>query len=469
MLRTLTFIVGFMFILPYGLSAQSEYHTEVEFFPEDAKMFGYSVSPEHFLRGYSKITNIEQPDGKPVFHLHGECRVDSAFYNGIPLETETEKVKFYYNYSLLALKIIPKNISLKPSDTVEIYYSGFMHPSKARSLSDYMHISKENGVFLRSYGYSLWFPVWEHAEDIRYKADFKSIKIRMPSDFRAVVAGKLVSEQITDKYYVSEWQPGLQRITDIQCTAQRFKTESQNNVSVYYLQDKHAAEDILNYSLRLKSFFEKQFKSPPTEAELFIAEMPKYGNISAANTIGLASDLFNSFTKNIHAKSTIAHELLHPYLLINTDYDNRIAALVYEGFPSFFQVYALSKTIPDSIYSVKKVMNSTQKNYLKKRETGLTMRGSKLPPEKAVLDISFDEIGAYKDNFVLSDRVWLFFYFLWRQMGDKQFDAFVKALFQLDTIDYAIFRDLIQDYLPESEADMNIWLNTTEFPAKFRI
>jgi len=48
----------------------------------------------------------------------------------------------------VALKTTLKSAEIAPGKAIKIFYSGFMNPSRARSLSDYMHINKENGVFL---------------------------------------------------------------------------------------------------------------------------------------------------------------------------------------------------------------------------------------------------------------------------------------------------------------------------------
>jgi len=102
------------------------------------------------------------------------------------------------------------------------------------------------------------------------------------------------------------------------------------------------------------------------------------------------------------------------------------------------------------------------------RKTG-NRRGYNLPPEKPVLKISFDEIGKYKDTFILSDRVWLFLYDLWRRMGDTEYDRFLKELFKFESVDYKRFEGLILKYLPEYKDELNIWLNTSKYPDSFSI
>ena len=114
-------------------------------------------------------------------------------------------------------------------------------------------------------------------------------------------------------------------------------------------------------------------------------------------------------------------------------------------------------------------MIELENNYLEKRQTGKTRRGNVLPVEKAILNIKYDEIGKYKDRFVLRDRVWLFFYDIWNKIGDEKFDKFLKRLFAFNTINYKIFEELILNYLNDYKEKLNIWLNTTDYPEDIRI
>jgi hypothetical protein len=184
--------------------------------------------------------------------------------------------------------------------------------------------------------------------------------------------------------------------------------------------------------------------------------------------VGVSEKNFSSFDDGLISKLTIAHELVHPYVEIPVSIKNPFYAFVVEGFPSFFQVYAL-KRIDGESYDLDKVMRGIEKSYLEKRRTGKTRRGNKLPVEKPILKIEYNEIGSYKDRFVLRDRVWLFFYDIWNQMGDDNFDKFLKELFLLNSINYENFEELILKYLPDYGEKLNIWLNTTDYPGELRL
>jgi hypothetical protein len=148
--------------------------------------------------------------------------------------------------------------------------------------------------------------------------------------------------------------------------------------------------------------------------------------------------------------------------------ENPFCAFVIEGFPSFFQVYALKKMEGDA-YDAKGKMMKVEEGYLEKRKTGKTWRGNTLPVEKPILEIKFDEIGLYKDKFVLNDRVWLFFYSIWNKMGDEEFDRFLKELFSFNSINYNSFEELVVKYIPGFAPELNTWLNTTDYPDEIKI
>ncbi|MCA1756251.1 MAG: hypothetical protein LC649_02190, partial [Bacteroidales bacterium] len=194
-----------------------------------------------------------------------------------------------------------------------------------------------------------------------------------------------------------------------------------------------------------------------------IMEMPRYGNISSGNVIGLDTESFQTFPEMTWPKSIIAHELVHPYVQLPLAVNNPFYAFFIEGMPSFFQVYLLSGTLPPDIYNRDEVMHRVERSYIRKRETGTDSRGNKLPEEKALLEIRADEIGWYKDNFVLNDRMWLFMYELWSRMGESGFAGFLGDLLVLDDIDYPLFESIVISRLPGYEERLHAWLRTTTF------
>lgn len=457
----------FFFNLAANSQVATNYCIVAEFFPKDANLYGYPVSNKSFVRAHSFVTIDEINNDDIVFYLHSELMIDSIVVNNDRLEYRSEKVLFTRSYNLTALKISLNDPRIIENSEIGIYYSGFFNPSRARSPSDYMRIRLDEGVFLRSYGYSLWFPIFQGSIDNHASSNFQSVTIKLPSNFRCVVAGAMVSECTNDNTYICEWKPGLESIRNIQCTAQRYRVERMNNIHIYYLSDKTKALKILAFTEELKNLFESNLKQLENQPALYILEMPEYGDISSANIVGLSHETFNDFENDHYSKFTIAHELVHPYVQMDVSADNPFYALVIEGFPSFFQVYAMHRI--DSTFDAKKTMLFVEKNYLQKKETGTNNRGMQLPIEKPILEIKASEIGLYKDSFILNDRVWLFFYDLWTEMGEEQFDAFLKELFSLQQIDYNAFETLVTKFIANYGIKLDLWLNSTDFQENIKI
>jgi hypothetical protein len=465
--KLLLFLILLASLIPLKAQIVKSYTINVEFFPKDAQMYNYPVSSESFMRANSTIQLSEITDSVVIFYLHGELKIDSVQSGNKNINYDFDKVLYNYDYSMIALKATVTSSDLV-DENLTVFYSGFFNPSKAGALSNYMHINENSGVYLRGYGYSLWFPVFVEAGSNSYKSKFREITIKLPIGYKCIVGGELVKEKTDSVNYTAKWIPDFTDIMDIQCTARKFKLNMRDNVYVYYLTDRPSSEKVLEYAIELRELYSKNLKSIEESHPLFILEMPKYGDISSANVVGIQESIFNNFEEDIRSKLTIAHELVHPYVKIPVTKENPFYAFVIEGFPSFFQAYAL-KRIEGEKYNIDEVMIELENNYLEKRQTGKTRRGNVLPVEKAILNIKYDEIGKYKDRFVLRDRVWLFFYDIWNKMGDEKFDKFLKKLFAFNTINYKIFEELILNYLNDYKEKLNIWLNTTDYPEDIRI
>ncbi|NAS32728.1 hypothetical protein GTQ40_17240 [Flavobacteriaceae bacterium R38] len=472
-MKKLFFLSIILTISNHIIQAQkvNDYTIDVHFFPKDAQMWGYPVSSKSFMRGSTRVEFSNQNIDTISFYLHGELKVDSISSGQSVIKYKSEKVFYEYDYSNIGLKTtidFPDEIHEK---TLTIYYSGFMNPSRTRSLSDYMRINQTEGVFLRGHYYSPWFPIFQRPYEDDYEVNFKKITVKLPSKFKAVVTGKLLSETIEDEIYTAEWMPGKNKMSKIQCTARPYEIISRDNISVYYTNDRQSGEKIIDNTLKLKKLFYSNLRSIQNDtSSLYIVEMPEYGNISSQNVIGISTNLYKNLSTDLHSRLTIAHELVHPYVSIPVLKKNPFNALVVEGFPSFFHLYGLKKiTKYNQDFDLKKYMKKVEKNYIKKKRTGEDGRGNLLPFEKPILKISFSEIGLYKDVFILSDRVKLFLYHLWNEMGDIKYDKFLKELFQLNSINYKKFETLVVKYAPNYKNSLYIWLNTIEYPKSLHI
>ncbi len=444
------------------------YAIEVSFFPENAQMWSYPVNNTAFMRGKASVKLATVNSQSIDFYLHGELKVDSIVVENA-IDFTSEKVLYRRNYSQIALKTTIDAKDILQGKELTIHYSGFMNPSRARSLSDYMRINKQEGVFLRSFGYSLWFPVFLSDIQESHVANFESVILNLPAGYKGVVGGELIQETEKKNRYIAEWKPGPVNIMNIQCTADHYQVLTNSEMNIYFRNNEKQAESILKFTENMKMFFQQQFRSITDNSALYILQMPKYGNISAHNVIGISGAVYTNFQKNISSKLTIAHELVHPFVHIPISQDNPFFALVMEGFPGFFHLYGMAKVDTESDFDIHEYMKRIEKSYVRKKETGKTRRGYDLPEDKPILEIQPDEIGNYKDRFILSDRVRLFLYHLWQTMGDEKFAAFLKTLFHLNEIDYDIFEKLVLSCLPDYEKDLTLWLKTIEYPEVLRL
>jgi hypothetical protein len=149
-------------------------------------MYNNPVSPDAFMRAYSLIEFTEINDDEIIFYLHGELDIDSILVDHKKIEYKTEKVLFYYSYNMVALEVTISSTNVITDKELRVYYSGFINPSRARGLSDYMLIDISKGIFLRSYGYSLWFPIFIKQNQDSYDVNFKKVTVRLPTDFKCI-------------------------------------------------------------------------------------------------------------------------------------------------------------------------------------------------------------------------------------------------------------------------------------------
>jgi hypothetical protein len=400
------------------------------------------------------------------FYLHGELRVDSVKVAGVPFAFSQEIVCHEDDYSRVANRIEIEVRDVDLSGGVVIGYSGYFHPSVAGAISNYMRIDG-GGVFLRSIGYSLWFPVTVESWRDSHEVSFPSVKLRTPPGFRAVFAGHRVREFEDGDWRVSEWSAPELELFDAQCTARRFDVLKGGGFELYHLRDPAAGErarEILSFTSRLESFYRTHYRRAVSDYSFCILQMPEFGDIASGNVIGLSDEVWNEFDESDWQGRTVAHELVHPFVSLPST--EELAALVIEGFPSYFHLPALADDLGEEWYG--RYMDDVERAYVGKRLTGKGRRGNPLPQEKAIFEITAGEIGVYKDRFVLSDRVLLFFDFLRRRMGGATFLRFTSDLLNRDRLDLDTVVGVVESYLPGSGGDVRRWLKTTEFPDRWR-
>jgi hypothetical protein len=469
-MKQIVLFLGAFLILQYSANAAENnpvakgYTMEISIIPSNSYLEGRVVVD---LSGYK--------GGDIIYYLHGEMWTDSVMFHGQRLSLKQSKVFYDSDYSLIANRAV-----VKPNDefktlsgedlTLEIYYSGYFHPSMSRSPSDYMRITGD-GAFLRAFGYSLWFPVFLEANGESYKPDFKKIVVTTPSNFSTILSGKMESEVIEGDKKVTTWKPGMFDLIDMQLTSAPYARISRDNVFVYYMdtpESKAASESVLDFGIMLTNFYENNIRKMSPGNPLYIMELPKFGDISSGNVTGIQKKRWDNFHNELGTKVTLAHELVHQYVHVPVRWSDPMIAIVIEGFPNYYDILAARELMDSTYYS--KLLKRLEVNYISARETGLNaMWHNKVPEEKPLTEITFDEIGAYKDNFVLNDRIVLFMNYLLVNMGEKQFLRFTKEFFGNGEVTYEGFKSLINKYMPGKENEVKVWLETTDFPERFRL
>jgi hypothetical protein len=402
-------------------------------------------------------------------YLHGELTVDSAQIAGRRITVDQQPVFYGYDYSLIATEVSLPLDGVSCESTLTVYYSGYFHPSNARSPSDYMRIDNE-GVFLRAYGYSLWFPVFVPSGSNDPIATFTKVTIRTPSEFQSVFVGRKTGEYVKDGQRITEWSAKDIPLTAAQCTARRYVVASDASCSVYQFDDstsKAAGAQILQFTTAMNALYDRNYRRGMAGTEFYVIEMPPYGDISSGNVTGLQASTWKLFQENTDAKRALGHELVHPYTAVPVDRGDPLYCLAREGFPSYFHLPILAEVLGNDVYD--RFIDWMEKLYLEKRQTGKTRWGANLPPEKPLLQIKADELSTYKDEFVLDDRALLFLNYLYRSMGRKRFFAFTSDIFNRKKLTTDTFHQAVVKHLPSAASDVDIWLSTTEYPERLHL
>jgi hypothetical protein len=403
-----------------------------------------------------------------VFRLHGELWVDSVAVGGVPAPFTQEPRFWELDYALVANEVRVPLEGLDLSRDVTVRYAGPMHASRARSPSDYMRIDAD-GAALRGYFYSPWFPVRDEGMDPR-PISFERVEIDTPEAFTAVFTGDRLEERVAGGRRVSTWRAPDLPPADAQLTARRYDRIEGEGVTLYALPDsasRAAADGLLGTVEAWQAFYRSHYGTPRGGAQLHVLEMPRFGDIASGNVIGIARDGWTSFDPGSWQGRTLAHEMVHAYVQVPTPSTDPIYALVIEGFPSYFHLPALEATLGTAWY--RGWVAATDSAYVERRLTGRGRRGAQLPVEKPIDAITPDEIGAYKDAFVLNDRVPLFLDWVRRRLGDDAFFAWARELFSRETLSRDAFVASLAPRLGAGGADdLRLWLSTTEYPDRFR-
>ena len=444
---------------PAGDITVKSYILDVTFTPEAASMEGVADIT---------FTTPLKTDQTYSFYLHGELRVNSIQSNGKKLEFDQELVLYGGDYSAVAKKIT-FSLSGATASSITVHYLGQLNPSVVRSPSNYMRVDP-SGVYLRAYYYSVWFPIFQESGEDPYNVDFPKVTIRTPQKFKAVFTGTRVREHVTDGMRISEWTSMNTSLIYAQVTAREYEIIRENENYVYHLPDENSrkiAEQVVTRIQKIVDLCKTYYRENALSGQVHVMQMPKYGDISSGNVVGMSPRIWNDFGKDPYSVSTLIHELVHPFTGMHVKNSNPLYSLTAEGFPSYFHLPVMEDFYGEKFY--KEYMSRVEQNYLYKKEHGKSRRGFAIPPEKPILEISAGELSRYKDVFILNDRVRLFLNYLRVKMGKTTFTVFTRELFSIEDITVAKLIDLIEKHLPGSRKDVELWLTTNEYPERFRL
>ncbi len=456
-------LVIFASIYTHNLSAAvehpSDYNLNVEFKPADSAL--NVVAEISFRDGLS--------GGKKTFYLHNELNVTEILIGDRHLNFEQGKVEFRENYSLFANKVSFKLDKNYTNPVLRIKYSGCFHPATPRGASDYMRITEE-GVFLRSYYYSLWFPVFIGIKEDPYAVRFSRVQFKIPEKYNLVFVGDKLREDVRDGYSSSLWRVPEAHLHDLQVTARPFKVKKVSNISIYYLDDeksRKSADAIAVLAEKLLDYNKKHLRKTAKVDSLLIVETPKYGDISSLNMIGLQEDDFKEFPSSIDPKRTLAHELVHPFVAVPVGSDDYFYSFALEGLTVYYHLLGLRSVNGNEEYD--KFMRGVERWFLKNLKEATEGTGRRLPKPRPLMRISADEMGTYKNGYVLWGKSKLFFNYLMREMGEEKFMKFTLELTNKASLNEKEFVALCERYLPGHKKELKTWLYTNDFPEEFKI
>jgi len=325
------------------------------------KVAGYEIEalcvPAEAKLVATAVVTFAEPNavkGDVTFYLHDELDVASVQIQGRDVPFRTDTVDYAYNYTGKARRTV---VSIDPSFDVSagltVAYGGTFHPSTARAESNYMRID-DSGVLLRAYGYSLWFPIFiESGADV-YPVDFPRVTLVTPEPYVPVLVGTRIREDVRNGQRHSVWSAGQVNLFAPQLTARKFDVLSHEGVFIYHERDeasKQAATSILEFVQKLHQQFVQHYGQPRGMEQIHIMQMPKYGDISSGNVVGMSEDAWRSFMKHDGYKRLLAHEFVHPFVQIPTPVSDPLYAMMIEGFPSYFHLPILAEVDGEDSHS----------------------------------------------------------------------------------------------------------------------
>lgn len=427
------------------------------------------IPDEASLEATARIT-FDEADTQPEhLYLHGELRHSALAINGVPVEVEAEVVYHWNNYSLTALKVPLESPDGSTIETIDIEYAGMMNRSASRYRSDYYRID-DTGAYLRGDLNSYWFPAFAESRERMDRVTFNEIRVETPLDFHAVVGGDKLEEGVTEDGRYSIWSTGEINPVMLQLSAARFERFEGPGITTYALRDEASlakGNSILDFASQIGAVFREIFGPVAMNGQmLHVMQLPEYADIFSLSVIGLSEDRWRDFDPAGGSGRTLAHELIHPYVMRPAPVDDPVYALAREGLAASLYLQALINVTGRESYDA--YIERLQPFYVTVLER-VASGDDRYPPEIAIYDIRGSEgISQYKDTYVLSFRVRLMMDYLYRSLGHEAFFAAIDEALSHEELTADRFEAPFIARDPSLEDDLRVWLQTSEYPERFQ-
>lgn len=429
----------------------------------------YTPQPPALSATASMALESAAPASSIVFYLHGELALQSAESAGSPLTCSEEAVFSRIDYSMVANKVTCSLAEPRRSADLKVTYAGPLNPSVAAALSNYMRVDGA-GVFLRGYGYSLWFPVFPEPNGELPPISRVRMRLTGPKTHTSVGVGLWAGHTVSGDVATDEWIAQDITAFDLHYAARPWVRLGTGAVAVLAMPDtasQAAGLRIASFANAATQSYRRLYRErADTAVGRIVEQLPQFGNTATSNVVSISDENWAAFDVTTRSAETLAHELVHAYVQVPTPMADPMFAMTIEGMPSYFHLPVLF-ALRGGDEGYQRKLDEVQAAYLERRRTGRDARGRSLPPEKPMLQMSPADVGVYKDVFVLNDRALLFWDWLRRTAGVRGFDAFVKELTNADRITQDRFFELLGRRFPALQADARLWLGSTELPQRF--
>lgn len=404
-----------------------------------------------------------------TFDLHSELQVTSVRAGGLDLACKQETVFYPDNFSMTANEVTCDARGADLSKGVEISYEGMINRSIARGMSEYYR-GDSTGLYMRGWPSVLWMPIFLKNGMTFPQAPHVHATLRAPKDFTTIMAGEYLSRRIEGDQAIDEWRAEGLSYYDLQYASHRYTRTNAPGIGVFSFADRQSLQSgraIADFAREVLSRYHHLYRSDPRGGRTtYVIELPQFGDIASGNVFGIQEARWRDFSFNSPSAVTLAHELVHPFVQMATPTTDPLYALSIEGAPSYFMLPVIGAMRSRDYYNER--LDALQRKYLERRKPGAADDAGPLPREKPLFSMSVADVGTYKDRFVLADRALLFWDYMRRTMGEARFNAWVKDITNADKMTAVDFYRSISRYAPKLVSDARIWLETTDYPERFK-